>query len=77
MTLVVDGHELAGEMPSVKPKYSLVIGLMLLIWAPGVVAQQAVEPDQPDQPADRAEGCRIGVDEMENFRRTRRLTKSC
>ena len=67
-------------MPSVKPKYSLVIGLMLLIWAPGVVAQQAVEPDQPDQPdqpADRAEGCRIGVDEMENFRRTRRLTKSC
>ena len=77
MTLVVDGHELAGEMPSVKPKYWLVIGLMLLIWPPGVVAQQAVEPDQLDQPADRAEGCRIGVDEMENFRRTRRLTKSC
>ena len=77
MTLVVDGHELAGEMPSVKPKYWLVIGLMLLIWPPGVVAQQAVEPDQADQPADRAEGCRIGVDEMENFRRTRRLTKSC
>ena len=64
-------------MPSMKPRYWLAIGLMLLVWAVGVVAQQAVEPDQPDQPADRAEGCRIGVDEMENFRRTRRLTKSC
>jgi len=70
----VDGHELAGEMPSMKPRYWLAIGLMLPLWAAGVVAQQAVEPDQP---ADRAEGCRIGVDEMEKFRRTRRLTKSC
>ena len=77
MTLVVDGHELARETPSMKPRYWLVIGLMLLVWAAGVVAQQAVEPDQPDQPADRAEDCRIRVDEMEHFRRTRRFTKSC
>ena len=53
-----------------KPCSWLAIAVMLSLWASGVVAQQAEEPD-------RAEDCRIGVDEMEHFRRTRRLTKSC
>ena len=57
-----------------KPWSWLVIGLLLVVWPFGVVAQQAEEPDPP---ADRAEECRIGVDEMEQFRRSRQLTKSC
>lgn len=57
-----------------KPCSWLAIAVMLSLWASGVVAQQAEEPDQP---ADRAEDCRIDVDEMEHFRRTRRLAKSC
>ena len=57
-----------------KPCSLLAIALMLSLWASGVVAQQTEEPDQP---ADRAEDCRIDVDEMEHFRRTRRLAKSC
>ena len=63
-----------GVTEVMKPWTWLVFGLLLAVWASGVVAQQAEEPDPP---ADRAEDCRIGVDEMERFRRSRRLTKSC
>ena len=68
------GFELEGEKEFMKPWSWLVIGLLLAVWPSGVVAQQAEEPDPP---ADRAEDCRIGVDEMEQFRRSRQLTKSC
>ena len=56
-----------------KPWSWLAFALLLAVWASGVVAQQAEELDPP---FDQAEGCRIGVDEMEQFRRSRRLTKS-
>ena len=68
------GFELEGETEFMKPCSWLAIGLLLAVWPSGVVAQQAEEPDPP---ADRAEECRIGVDEMEQFRRSRQLTKSC
>ena len=68
------GFELDGETEVMKPWSWLVIGLLLAVWGSGVVAQQAEEPDPP---SDRTEECRIGVDEMERFRRSRRLTKSC
>ena len=66
--------ELDGEMEVMKPWSWLGFGLLLVVWAFGVVAQQVEEPDPP---VDRTEDCRIGVDEMERFRRSRRLTKSC
>ena len=68
------GFELDGETESMKSWSWLAFGLLLAVWASGVVAQQAEEPDPP---ADRTEECRIGVDEMERFRRSRRLSKSC
>ena len=68
------GFELDGEMEVMKPWSWLAIGLLLVVWTAGVVAQQAEESDPP---ADWAEDCRIGVDEMERFHRSRRLTKSC
>ena len=68
------GLELAGETEVMKPWSWLAIGLLLVAWTSGVVAQQAEEPDPP---ADQTKACRIGVDEMEQFRRRRRLTKSC
>ena len=68
------GFQLDGETEFMKPWSWLVIGLLLAVWPSGVLAQQAEEPDLP---ADRAEECRIGVDEMEQFRRSRQLTKSC
>ena len=68
------GYERVGETEVMKPWSWLAFGLLLAVWASGVVAQQAEEPDPP---ADRAEDCRIGVDEMEQFRRSRQLTKSC
>ena len=67
------GFELDGETDVMKPWSWLAFALLLAVWASGVVAQQAEEPDPP---VDQAEGCRIGVDEMEQFRRSRRLTKS-
>ena len=66
--------ELDGETEVMKPWFWLGFELLLAVWGSGVVAQQAEEPDPP---ADRAEDCRIGVNEMERFRRSRRLTKSC
>ena len=66
--------ELDGETEVMKPWSWLGFGLLLVVWAFGVVAQQVEEPDPP---VDRTEDCRIGVDEMERFRRSRRLTKSC
>ena len=66
--------ELDGETEVMKPWSWLAIGLLLAVWASGAVAQQAEEPDPP---VDRTEECRIGIDEMERFRRSRRLTKSC
>ena len=68
------GFELDGETEVMKPWSWLAMGLLLVAWTSGVVAQQAEEPDLP---ADRADECRIDVDEMERFRRSRRLTKSC
>ena len=68
------GFQRDGETEVMKPWSWLAIGLLLAVWASGVVAQQAEEPDPP---ADRADECRIDVDEMERFRRSRRLTKSC
>ena len=68
------GFERDGETEVMKPSSWLVFGLLLAVWASGVVAQQA---EKPDPPVDGAEECRIGVDEMERFRRSRRLTKSC
>ena len=54
--------------------WRLAMGVLLALWAQGAVAQPAEEPDQP---AERAVDCRIDVDEMERFRRTRQLTKNC
>ena len=68
------GFELDGETEFMKPWSWVAIGLLLPLWTSGVVAQQAEELNQQ---ADRTEDCRIHVDEMETFRRTRRLTKSC
>ena len=68
------GFELEGQTEFLKPWSWLVVGLLLAVWASGVLAQQAEEPDPP---ADRAEDCRIGVDGMEQFRRSRQLIKSC
>ena len=68
------GFELDGETEVMRPWSWLAIGLLLAVWASGVVAQQAEETDPP---IDRTEEFRIGVDEMEQFRRSRQLTKSC
>ena len=63
------GFELDGETEFMKPCSWLVIGLLLVVWASGVVAQQAEEPD-------RGEDFHVGVDEMQQFRRSRPLPKS-
>ena len=70
----MDGLELHGEKEMMKLCNWLALGLLLAVSASGVVAQQAEESDQPGE---RAQNCRIRVDEMEQFRRNRRLTKNC
>jgi hypothetical protein len=54
--------------------YWMALGLHLACTASVVVAQQT---EQPDQPAERTLDCRISVEDMERFRRTRQLNKNC
>ena len=57
-----------------KPCSWLAIAVMLSLWASGVVAQQT---EDSDPAADKTVDCRISVEDMERFRRTRQLNKNC
>ncbi len=52
----------------------MVLGLHLMFTASVVVAQQT---EDSDPAADKTVDCRISVEDMERFRRTRQLNKNC